>query len=208
MEEMQNICSILFLITAIFGFAVSLKIKQKRAFQIFNIANISVITILIGVVSVHLMDFAGAFFALAPLLGLLILFYPRKFKHKEVYAVSAFVFFAFILFISLILFTENTIKLRFEHAEFLWLILFLPIAVLLWYFSVNIINSWQNYVSLVLRVLLISLLIVAISGIRIVRKHDKLTVIFLIDRSESMPKELSYDWYKNYIKTKENTKKP
>jgi len=148
------------------------------------------------------MGFAGVFFALAPLLGLLIFFIPRKFKYKEVVALTTFVFVGFISFISLIQFTENSIKLRFEHADFLWLTLFLPISILLWYFSVNIINRWQNYASLILRVLLISLLIIAISGVRIVRKHDKLTVIFLIDRSESMPKELSYDWYKNYIKTK------
>ena len=190
------------LIILLFFFAYILKIRQTNHFKKAVILGFSISTILNCLFGYLVAKSFGAVIALIPTIITLAGLLPFQFKYKRDVFLSIFFFGHTFVLIGLINSTENFVSLSFENQEYLWLILLLPVGILIWRFSVTVITSWQNAASLILRMILLMLIIIAISGPRLVRKQDKLTVIFLVDRSESMPRELAYDWYINYIKEK------
>src|SRR4051794_31766311 len=79
------------------------------------------------------------------------------------------------------------IGLSFARPEaLLLLLLLLPLAVYLSRTSMALLRRATRRFSLALRMLIIILLVLALSGVEIVRAADKLSVVFLLDRSDSV----------------------
>lgn len=77
--------------------------------------------------------------------------------------------------------------LSFERPWFLLLLLILPF---LWIFSFNSLaglGKWRRWIALALRTFVVVLLIGALANTQFQRKTDKLTVIYCLDQSDSIP---------------------
>ncbi len=73
-----------------------------------------------------------------------------------------------------------------------WFLLLLGLIPLIWYWSYGSLAGLGRYrrlISLVLRSLVLLLMILAVANLQILRKHDRLTVIYLLDQSSSIPAE-------------------
>jgi uncharacterized membrane protein len=72
------------------------------------------------------------------------------------------------------------------------LFLLIPILALVWYigFPRQIFRRRRDTISLILRSILITLIVLALAGLQIIRTVDKLAVIFLLDASDSIGAEL------------------
>src|SRR2546421_9819526 len=68
----------------------------------------------------------------------------------------------------------------------LLLLLLVPLAVYLSRTSMALLRRNRRRFSLGLRILIITLLVVALSGLEVVRASDRLSVVFLLDRSDSI----------------------
>ena len=81
-------------------------------------------------------------------------------------------------------------SLSFEHPAWLWLLLAVPVMVLLSWRALSSLDPVQCYTALAVRCFVVSLLILCLAGIAHVRTNKNLTVLFLLDRSHSIPKEM------------------
>ncbi|MEM6457994.1 MAG: VWA domain-containing protein [Planctomycetota bacterium] len=76
--------------------------------------------------------------------------------------------------------------LRFDHPEFLWLLLLAgPIAWTGWLWLTTV-EPWRRGFAVALRVAVLVMLVLILAGLRAERTHEDLTVIAVIDRSASM----------------------
>ncbi len=75
----------------------------------------------------------------------------------------------------------------FEHPQWLWLCLLVPVLVWLSRRSLAGLDPLRRGLALLLRSLVIVILAVCLAQIVHVRQNDKLTVLFLMDRSDSIP---------------------
>jgi Mg-chelatase subunit ChlD len=81
------------------------------------------------------------------------------------------------------------IQIAFEHPAYLALLLLLPLVIwVTWQHSGRIRRGRQAF-ALGTRLFLLTCLILALAGLQGVRQRDDLTVVFLLDRSESIPAE-------------------
>ncbi len=74
----------------------------------------------------------------------------------------------------------------FDRPEFLWLLLIIPLT---WYFSFNSLaglGPWRRVFSLLLRTFVLGLVIAALSQMQWRLKTDALTVLYLLDQSDSV----------------------
>src|SRR6266436_4564495 len=72
----------------------------------------------------------------------------------------------------------------------LLLLLLVPLAVYLSRTSMALLRPRRRRFSLALRIALITLLVLALAGTGIVRAADRLSVVFLLDHSDSVPAEV------------------
>lgn len=79
--------------------------------------------------------------------------------------------------------------LSFERPWFLLLLVLLPLIWVLSFNSLAGLGKWRRWFALALRSLVVLLLIGALANTQFQRKTDKLTVIYLLDQSESIPVE-------------------
>ena len=78
-------------------------------------------------------------------------------------------------------------RLSFEHPGYLILLLALPA---LWYFafqSLAVLGKTRRALALILRTLVWTGLVFALAGVQIVRVSDRMTVMYVLDQSESIP---------------------
>ncbi|WP_436717479.1 VWA domain-containing protein [Roseiconus lacunae] len=78
-------------------------------------------------------------------------------------------------------------RISFEHPTFLWLLLGLPI---LWYLgieSLGVLGKFRRSLALVFRTLVWTILVFALAGVQLVRVSDRITVMYVLDQSESIP---------------------
>src|SRR5205809_663688 len=76
--------------------------------------------------------------------------------------------------------------LSFSRPEGLLLLALVPLAVYLSLRGRPLMRRGRRQLSLALRIAVIVLLVLAISGLELVRASDRLSVVFLVDRSDSM----------------------
>ncbi len=79
------------------------------------------------------------------------------------------------------------LEFGFDRPEFLWLLLVLPVFWVLSFSSLGSLGHGRRLTVLVLRTLVALLLILALSELQLQRVSDRITVIYLLDQSESIP---------------------
>src|SRR5436305_14314621 len=77
--------------------------------------------------------------------------------------------------------------ISFARPEALILLVLVPLAVYLSRTSMALLRPRRRAFSLALRIAIITLLVLALGGTGVVRAADKLAVVFLLDRSDSVP---------------------
>ena len=73
-----------------------------------------------------------------------------------------------------------------------WYLLLLVLVPMLWWFSfrrMGILGPWRRWFAIGMRTLVMVLLILAMAGVQMVHTSDRLTVIYLLDQSLSIPAE-------------------
>lgn len=73
-----------------------------------------------------------------------------------------------------------------------WYLLLLVLVPILWWFSfrrMGVLGPWRRWFAMGLRTVVLVLLILAMAGIQMVHTSDRLTVIYLLDQSLSIPAE-------------------
>lgn len=86
--------------------------------------------------------------------------------------------------------SEFSFPIIFDRPWFLWLLAVLPV---LWYFSYDSLAGlgfWRRWFSLLFRTAVVSALVMALAQAKWELKTDRLTVIYLLDQSESIPKDV------------------
>jgi len=76
--------------------------------------------------------------------------------------------------------------IRFDHPELLWLLLLAPPLALLGWRAMNSLDRTRRTAALVLRILVLSLMVLILAGAQAVHRHTDLTVVALVDQSESV----------------------
>ena len=81
------------------------------------------------------------------------------------------------------------LRLGFDHPGYLWLLLALPL-IWWWGFSrLTVLGNLRKWLALSLRTVVWSIVVLALAGVQIVWVSDKMTVMYLLDQSESIPIE-------------------
>ena len=78
-------------------------------------------------------------------------------------------------------------KIGFEHPQYLWLLLLLP---LLWYWSFRSLaglGQYRRIFALTLRTVVMLLIVLAMANLQLLRSSKTMTVIYLLDQSASIP---------------------
>ena len=78
-------------------------------------------------------------------------------------------------------------SLDFIYPQYLWLLILLPISIALWLVGRTKFEQRRDKLILVLRMIIMTVLILAIAGAQIRRKSELLTTVFVLDISESIP---------------------
>ena len=79
------------------------------------------------------------------------------------------------------------LRLGFDRPEYLWLLIAVP---LLWWFgyrSLNALGQFRRWLSLVFRTVVWTTIVMALAGVQLVWINDRVTVMYLLDQSESIP---------------------
>ncbi|MCG3137685.1 MAG: hypothetical protein HJJLKODD_01534 [Phycisphaerae bacterium] len=84
----------------------------------------------------------------------------------------------------------SSISLTFERPEWLWLLLTLPLLVVVSWRALRSLDARLRFTALTARCLVLAVLIACAAGIEFEHTNRNLTVLFLLDRSNSIPKEL------------------
>ena len=86
-----------------------------------------------------------------------------------------------------------------------WYLLLLLLAIPIWYVSRESLSSmgtWRRYFALGIRLLVLGLIVAALADMQFLRTNDRMTVIYLLDQSESIPKpvrESMVKWVKRNV---------
>ncbi|MCO8122458.1 VWA domain-containing protein [Stieleria sp. TO1_6] len=78
-------------------------------------------------------------------------------------------------------------RLSFEHPAYLWLMLLLPVLWYIGFQSLGVLGKTRRALALLLRTLVWSVLVFALAGVQLVRVSDRITVMYVLDQSESIP---------------------
>jgi uncharacterized membrane protein/Mg-chelatase subunit ChlD len=82
---------------------------------------------------------------------------------------------------------SRVIPFGFSHPAWLFLLLLVPLFYWMERRSLVLLGKTRKTLSLIIRCAIILLLVLALSGFRVERPSDRLSVVFAIDRSESIP---------------------
>ena len=78
-------------------------------------------------------------------------------------------------------------KLGFDHPGYLWLLLALPILWWIGYGSLGALGKIRRAFALMLRTVVWTVIVFAVAGVQMVWVSDRVTVMYLLDQSESIP---------------------
>ena len=97
-------------------------------------------------------------------------------------------------------------QIGFDRPWFLLLLLLLPVMWVLSFNSLAGLGKWRRFFALALRTLVMLLLIAALAKTQWQKKTDKLTVIYLLDQSDSIPED-KRDFMLEYVIKEVNQKR-
>ncbi|GMU23158.1 MAG: hypothetical protein AMXMBFR13_32410 [Phycisphaerae bacterium] len=86
-----------------------------------------------------------------------------------------------------------SLPLSFDRPEWLWLLLTIPVIVVISTRSLAGLEKRKRILTVVLRSLVIALLAAALARVEYVKRNDNVAVIFVADRSRSIPEKLRTD---------------
>ncbi|MCC9600829.1 VWA domain-containing protein [Stieleria sp. JC731] len=78
-------------------------------------------------------------------------------------------------------------RISFEHPAFLWLLLGLPVLWWIGFESLGVLGKLRRWLALAIRTLVWTILVFALAGVQLVRVSDRITVMYVLDQSESIP---------------------
>ena len=78
-------------------------------------------------------------------------------------------------------------RLSFDHPSYLWLLAALPVIWWWGHLSLGVLGPLRKFLAILLRTAVWSLIVLAIAGVQLVRVSDRVTVMYLLDQSESIP---------------------
>jgi hypothetical protein len=96
------------------------------------------------------------------------------------------------------------IELGFQYPWFLLLLLIIPLVWWLGLKSLAGLGPWRRGIALALRTAVMLLIILAIAGVQWIWSSEKLTVIYLLDQSDSIPiakRQLMFEYAIQSVKT-------
>jgi uncharacterized membrane protein len=91
------------------------------------------------------------------------------------------------------------LPLTFDEPAWLWALLTVPVLVAVSWRVLVALAPWQRILALAVRSTVLTLIILCLAGVNYVRTNDDLTVIFLLDRSNSIPK-VKHDQQEAFIR--------
>ena len=78
-------------------------------------------------------------------------------------------------------------RLSFENPSYLWLLLGLPLLWFLGYEALGVLGRFRRWFALTFRTVVWSAIVLALAGVQVVWVSDRVTVMYLLDQSESIP---------------------
>lgn len=79
------------------------------------------------------------------------------------------------------------LRLGFDHPGYLWMLLGLPILWWIGYESLGALGRFRRWFALLLRTVVWTAIVFALAGVQLVWVSDRVTVMYLLDQSESIP---------------------
>jgi uncharacterized membrane protein len=79
------------------------------------------------------------------------------------------------------------IRLGFDNTSYLWLLLALPLLWYIGYESLGALGKFRRWLALLFRTAVWTAIVLALAGAQIVWVSDRMTVMYLLDQSESIP---------------------
>ena len=80
------------------------------------------------------------------------------------------------------------LRLGFDHPAYLWLLLGLPVLWWVGFHSLAALGSVRRWFALAMRTLVWTAIVFALAGVQMVWVSDRITVMYLLDQSESIPR--------------------
>ncbi|MCC9655684.1 VWA domain-containing protein [Rhodopirellula halodulae] len=78
-------------------------------------------------------------------------------------------------------------RLGFESPSYLWLLLALPLLWALGWSSLRVLGAWRRVIALAVRTVVWTAVVAALAGVQLVWTSDRVTVMYVLDQSESIP---------------------
>ncbi len=80
-----------------------------------------------------------------------------------------------------------SLRLGFDHPNYLWLLLALPLLWWIGYRSLGVLGRFRRWFALLFRTAVWTAIVFALAGVQLVWVSDRMTVMYLLDQSESIP---------------------
>ena len=78
-------------------------------------------------------------------------------------------------------------RISFEHPIFLWMMLALPVIWYIGYVPLGVLGTTRRVLAMAFRTVVWTVLVFALAGVQIARINDRVTVMYVLDQSESIP---------------------
>lgn len=79
------------------------------------------------------------------------------------------------------------LRLGFDHPTYLWLLLAIPLLWWIGYKSLGALGRYRRWIALSFRTVVWTTIVFALAGVQLVWVSDQMTVMYLLDQSESIP---------------------
>ena len=80
-----------------------------------------------------------------------------------------------------------SLRIGFDHPQYLWLLLAMPLLWWIGYASLGVLGRFRRWLAVLLRSTVWTAIVFALAGIQLVWVSDRMTVMYLLDQSESIP---------------------
>jgi uncharacterized membrane protein/Mg-chelatase subunit ChlD len=80
-----------------------------------------------------------------------------------------------------------SLRLGFDHPGYLWLLLALPVLWWIGFESLGALGRYRRWFAIFFRTIVWTAIVFALAGVQMVRVSDRVTVMYLLDQSESIP---------------------
>ncbi|MEO9593700.1 vWA domain-containing protein, partial [Rhodopirellula bahusiensis] len=78
-------------------------------------------------------------------------------------------------------------RLGFESPDYLWWLVALPLLWWLGWSHLRVLGAWRRVFALIVRTVVWAAIVAALAGVQLVWTSDRITVMYVLDQSESIP---------------------